>query len=194
MNAGCGGQGSWGSLCRPLRVVRPSIGRPRMAGLAYGGSVMEFVAIEAHAHRSDAGGLGHRRHIGDLAVAGLTLYAGFQVFTVRPINPLGDSVNAHPRYGLSRLCQRSEFLNRWFFCRNGDVAGHTCACRRESHQFSWLWICVTSAAFEADRQMQLVAVRDRLHGRGVLGQVVGHLFFCVGRSRQLLRFHTERQE
>ena len=75
-----------------------------MTGLANGGSVMELVAIDAHAHRGDAGGLGHRRHFGDLAVTGLALYACFQVLTVRPVYPRRESVDAHPRYGLPRLC------------------------------------------------------------------------------------------
>ena len=165
-----------------------------MAGLANGGSVVEFVAIDTHTHRRDARDLGHCSHIGDLTVARFALYTRFQVLAMRPVDSCRERVDAHPRDRPFRFCQGCKFLNRWFFCRNGGVAGHTGACRRESHQFPRLRICVAGAALQADCQMQLVAVRDRLRGRGLLGHVVGHVFFCARSCRRLLCFHAKRSE
>ena len=75
-----------------------------MAGLANRGSIIQFVAADAHAHRRHAGCLRHRRQIGDLSVAGLALHSRVQMFAVSPVDPFRDCVHAHPGNGLPRLC------------------------------------------------------------------------------------------
>ena len=119
-----------------------------MASLANGWSGMEFVAIDADAHRSHTRHLGHDSHVGNLAVARFTLHAGFQMFAVRPIHSRSESVNAHPRDGLSRLGQRGEFLDRGFLGGNRGVAGHARARRRKSHHVARLRIGVAERALQ----------------------------------------------
>ncbi len=158
-----------------------------MAGLANGGGAMEFVAIDADAHCRHACCLGHGRHLGDLTVTGLTLYASFQMSAVRPAHPRSESIDAHPRDGFLRLREGGQFLNRRLVLGNGFVTGHARTGRRESHQVTRFWIGVATQALQTDCQVRLVAIGDWLHGRCVIGQVAGHLLLRVGSSRRLPR-------
>ena len=157
-----------------------------MASLANSWSGVEFVAIDADTHRGHARRLGHDRHVGNLAVARLTLYAGFQVFAVRPIHSRSESVNAHPRDGLSRFGQRGELLDRGFLGGNCGVAGHARARRRKSHQAARLRIGVAERALQTQCQVRLVAVHDRLGGWRMVGRIVGYFFSRVRSCRRLL--------
>ena len=119
-----------------------------MASLANGWSGMEFVAIDADAHRSHTRHLGHDSHVGNLAVARFTLHAGFQMFAVRPIHSWSEYINANPWDGLPRLGQRGELLDRGFLGGNCVVAGHARARRRKSHQVSRLRVGVAEKALQ----------------------------------------------
>lgn len=157
-----------------------------MACLANGRSVVEFVAIDADAHGGHAGDLRHRGHLRDLAVARFALDASGDVLAVRPVHPGSDCVDAHPRDGLARFCEGGELLDRWLFRRHRIVTRHTRARRRERHQVARLRVRVAHAAFEANRQMHLVAVGYWLRRRRVLGDVRGHFSLRVRCPRQLL--------
>ncbi len=174
----------------PSRATLVLRRRPRMAGLAHRRSVMEFVAVDAGGHRRDGGRLGHGCHLGDLSMARLALYAGVQMFAVRPVHAHGEFVDAHPRNGLPRLRVGRKFLDRRLVRGNRAVTGHARAGCWERHQIAWLGIGVAGLALQAQRQVGFVAVRERLHGRRVRGHVGGH----VGSSRRLLRFYIEWRE
>jgi len=163
-----------------------------MASLAYGWSGMEFMAIDADAHRGYARRLGHDRHVGYLAVTRLTLYAGFQVFAVRPVHSHSESVNTHPWDGLSRLGQRGELLDRGFLGGNCGVAGHARTRRRKSHQAARLRIGVAGRALQTQCQVRLMAVHDGLGGWRVVGRIVGHFFNRVHSCCRLLRLRVGR--
>jgi len=165
-----------------------------MAGLANGGSVMEFVAINADAHRGHAGYLGHGGQIRHLSVAGFAFSPGCEMFAVRPVHTLRNRVDAHPRNGLARLCKRGELLNRGLLRRDRTMAGHASGGRRKSHQISGLGISVAGFALEAESQVGLMAVRDRLHGRSVLAWIVGHIVPRFRGSRGLPRIHRQKRE
>jgi len=157
--------------------------RPRMTRLANGGSVMKFVAINADAHRCNARCLRHRSHIRNLSVARLALHPSIDVFAVCPGHPRSHRVDAHPRNGLPRLRVGGEFLDGGLFRGNDFVAGHTFAGCGESHHVSRFGICVARIAFQTKSQVCLVAIRDRLSGRHVLGRIVGHFILSLRRSR-----------
>ena len=164
-----------------------------MASLASRGSTVERVATNADAHRGHAGSLGHGSHLGDLPLARLTLDACRDVFAVRPDHSGRNRVDAHPRDGWTRLGEGGEFPDRGFL-GGGGVARHAFRGRRERHQIPRLRICVARSALEIQGQVYLVAIRDGLRRRGVLGRIVRHLFLGVRDSCRLLRFYNSSRE
>ena len=104
-----------------------------MASLANGGGVVEFVAIDADAHRGHARNLRHGGEFRHLSVAGFTFDSGIQMLAVRPVYSLCNCVDAYPGDGLAGLGKRSKPLNGWFLRCDREVAGHASGGRGESH-------------------------------------------------------------
>ena len=155
-----------------------------MASLADGGSVMCHMAIETYGHRRHAGYLGHHFDFSDLPVAGFTFDSRINVFAVRPVHPGKHRIDPHPRYWLRRFRKRDKLRDRGLpLC----MTDHTVAGRRVGHQFARIRIFVAALTSQAQGQVYLVIVRDRLDGRRMLRYVVGHFLFHGLSCRRLPR-------
>jgi hypothetical protein len=159
-----------------------------MASLAESGSVVCLMAIETYGHRRDAGYLGHRFDFSDVPVAGLTFDSRIKVFAVRPGHAGKYRIYPHPRYWLPRFCKRDKLRDRGLpLC----VTDLTVGARRVRHQLARIRIFVAAFTSEAQGQMYLVIVRNRLDGRHMLRYVVGHFLFHGLSCRRLSRVGSQ---
>ena len=141
-----------------------------MASCADGGRIVHRVATQANAHGRHAGRLGHRLHLGHLSMARLALDSRVQMLAVRPVYARKHLIDSNPRNGLARGRIRGELLDCRFLLANLMVAGHASRRRRIRHELSGRGIGVAARARQPQRQMRLVAVRDRLLRRHVSAQ------------------------
>ena len=79
-----------------------------------------------------------------------------------PRNPVWNRIDTSPRNGLPSRGEFREFLDRGLVPGNGGVALHAlCDCWNR-HRRAGVGIGVTLLAFQAESQMRLVAVGNRL--------------------------------
>ena len=133
---------------------------------------MGLMTADATAHGGDAGVLRHGLDLGDVSVAHRALHAGLEMRPVRPGDSGGDLINAHPRNGLIGFGKLGKFHDRGPVFGNRGVTHHAGARRRESHLIARIGIGVAGLASEALRDVQFVAERDWLLGRGMGRDVV----------------------
>jgi hypothetical protein len=91
-------------------------------------------------------------------------------------------INAHPGNLLIGCRVLWDLLYGLFVFTDGDVALHALGRVRKSHELARLGISVTLLAFQTERQMLLVTVRDGLLRRRVRAWIVRHHVPC-GRVR-----------
>ena len=171
---------------------RRRVGRPRVAGDAKRRSVARLVAAEAAPHRRHARDLGHGVKLTDIAVARCALRPGLQMLAMRPSNAGSDLVHPHPGNGLPGFGKLRELHDCGLIFGNGGVAGHASPRCRKRHQISGIGIGVAHLALQSQRQVRLVAVGNRLLGRGMRPKIVEHLL--PGRRRSLLGLHHPSRE
>ena len=143
-----------------------------VTGVASGFGVIHLVAAQTAIHGCDAGDFGHGCHFADLSVAGLALYARFEMGPMSPGDARKNGVDADPRNGLLGFGVLREFLDGGFVLGDGHMALHTFVDVREGHQFSGLGIDVAIFAFETEGEMLFVAIRNGLLRSGVRTGIV----------------------
>ena len=176
----------------PRSARRRRVGRPRVAGDAKRRSVARLVAAEAAPHRRHARDLGHGVKLTDIAVARCALRPGLQMLAMRPSNAGSDLVHPHPWNGLPGFGKLRELHDCGLIFGNGGVAGHASPRCRKRHQGSGIGIGVAHLALQSQRQVRLVAVGNRLLGRGMRPKIVEHLL--PRRRRSLLGLRDPSRE
>ena len=139
----------------PRRVARPAIGER----LSF---VMTRHATE-HLHdvrlERDDVALGHR------AMAFRAIDLRLEMGSVLPEHVVRNLIDADPGNRLSGCRKFRQLLNRRTVRRDRLMTSHAEGRGRVRHQLSCVGIHVTGPALQAQRQVLLVAVRNRLNGR-----------------------------
>src|SRR5579864_2322316 len=175
--------GAYIAYCRTPRCAwlsRMLALRPGVANLTSRTRPVRLVATDAARHAGDAGVLRHSVHLRHLAVAHHALQAGCQMPAVRPGHARSDLIDALPWNRLAGAREFRELYDRRPLFGDGIVACHADRGGRERHLISWFRIGMASPAFQAERDVGLVAVRQRLHGRGMRRDVFGNFLFRSG--------------
>jgi len=135
------------------------------------------MATDAARHRRHARGLRHGVELGNITMAHHALHTGLQMFAVRPGNSGSDLIHAYPGYRLGRFGRFGERHTRGVVAHNARCTGW------KRHLSTRIRIGVALLASQAEGDVSLVAVGDRLLRRGVFREIVGHLLFGRGRLR-----------
>jgi hypothetical protein len=109
---------------------------------------MQFVATDAAAHGCHALNARHLVHLGDFAVAHLTLHTRVEMLAVGIPGPGQCAIHAHPWNFCVGLVVPRESLNTWLTFGNTDMALHASGGSRVGHQCAGIWVCVTSLALQ----------------------------------------------
>jgi len=150
-----------------------------MARGAGGTRIVRLMATDAARHRRHAGGLRHGVELGNITMAHHALHTGLQMFAVRPGDSGGDLIDTHPGNRLRSFGRSGERHTR------GVVAHHARRTGWKRHLSTRVRIGVALLASQAEGDVSLMAVGDRLLWGGVFREIVGHLLF--GRGRLCLR-------
>lgn len=142
-----------------------------MARIAVDRGTLRPVTIQAACHLGDVGGLHHNVHLRYIAVTLLARRARFQVRPMIPRYPLWNGINTHPRNGLPALEKLSKLLDGRLVLGDGGMAIHAFCHGRNGHCRARVRIGMTLLAFQSQRQMRFVTVRNRLRdGRWRFGR------------------------
>jgi hypothetical protein len=147
--------------------------------------VMQLVAVEAANHGIHAFHVGHDLHLTDVPMAHFAFHTGVEVPAMAPCDSRQDGVDANPWNGGFRFVIRRELLNARPVLSEGGMAFHACGGIRKSHQPPAIRIRVAELALQAQRQMSLVTIWERLLGRGKRHRSVMYIFTDRGRLNRL---------
>jgi hypothetical protein len=126
------------------------------------------MTVDAPFHRSHIGYSRHDIQLCDVSVAGIALQPHSQMRSMTPVDFSRKRVDSDPGNGLAGPGELREILYSGAILRNTDVTSHASGSRRKCHTIARLWIWMAILAFQTQRQMRFVTVRDRLRrsGRG----------------------------
>jgi len=141
--------------------------------------IVRLMATDAARHRRNAGGLRHGIELGNVTMAHHALHASLQMLAVRPGNPRSDLIHAHPGNRLRSFGRSGERHTRGVVAHNARRTGW------KRHLTARIRIGVALLASQAEGDVSLMAVGDRLLWGELFREIVGHLLFggCLLRSR-----------
>jgi hypothetical protein len=137
-----------------------------MASATGGFRLIGLMTAQATVHRSDAGDFGYAIHFRNLAVTVLAFGACVEVSAMTPERAGQQLIDAYPRNCLTGFGIFGQLRKIWFRLPDILMARHANAGCGKCHLISGLRIYVTELAFESHGDVLLVAVRQRLFGRG----------------------------